>query len=379
MASTSPRDAAAPLVIRTAGGESAIVVASGGLATLGERVARRWPDACRVFVVADEGAWARHGDACAAALARADREVRCRTVPAGEASKSLAHAADLYAWLAAERAERGDPVLAFGGGVVGDLAGFVAATYLRGVPLAQAPTTLLAMVDSSVGGKTGVNLPAGKNLVGAFYQPALVLADPRLLATLPARERRSGWAEVVKYAFLDRAVPGYDAPPLLPVLSEHAAALQALQEPLTSQVIRACIAIKAAVVGQDERETGLRRILNLGHTIGHAVEAVAGYGRYTHGEAVALGLRAVARLAARRGHGDAALVAQVDGLLDAFGLPATIAGCAADALLARTGSDKKVRGGRVHWILPTGAGAIRIDDAVPEADVRAVLAELGAA
>ncbi|HET8631205.1 MAG TPA: 3-dehydroquinate synthase [Thermomicrobiales bacterium] len=379
MVSTPPGETAGPLVIRAAGGESAIAVEPGGLAALGERVARQWPTTGRVFVVADEGAWAHHGDACAAALARADREARCRTVPAGEASKSLAHAADLYAWLAGERAERGEPVLAFGGGVAGDLAGFVAATYLRGVPLAQVPTTLLAMVDSSVGGKTGVNLPAGKNLVGAFYQPALVLADPRLLATLPARELRSGWAEVVKYAFLDRAVPGYDAPPLLPILREHAAALQALREPVTSTVIRACIAIKAAVVGQDERETGLRRILNLGHTVGHAVEAAAGYGRYTHGEAVALGLRAAARLAARRGHCDAALVAQVDGLLDAFGLPATIAGCPADALLARMGSDKKVRGGRVTWVLPTGAGTLRFDNAVPEADVRAVLAELGAA
>jgi 3-dehydroquinate synthase len=300
------------------------------------------------------------------------------TVPAGEESKSLAQAAPLYDWLAGERAERGEPVVAFGGGVVGDLAGFVASTYLRGVPLVQVPTTLLAMVDSSVGGKTGVNLGAGKNLVGTFYQPPLVVVDPALLRTLSEWERRSGWAEVVKYGLLDRSVPGLATPPLLPDLLAQGAALRALAEPACSEVIARCLRIKAAVVEQDERETGLRRVLNLGHTIGHAVEAAAGYGRYAHGEAVAVGLRGVARLAVRRGLCAPDYADAIDALLDDFGLPARIEGCTVDGLLARIGGDKKVRQGRVNWVLPCGRGAVVVRDDVPEADVRAVLADLGA-
>lgn len=366
------------IVVQTGGIASTIVVEPEGLPGLGALLVAHGFGRGRVFVVSDDGVWAAHGAKALAALAAAGLDARATTIPAGEESKSLARAVDLYTWLAGERAERGEPVIALGGGVVGDLAGFVAATYLRGVPLVQVPTSLLAMVDSSIGGKTGVNLPAGKNLVGAFLQPQLVLVDPQLLATLSPREQRSGWAEVIKYGFLDRSVPGLEGEPLLPTLREYGGALQALQEPLLSRVVARCIAIKAAVVEQDERETGLRRALNLGHTIGHAIEAVAGYGRYTHGEAVALGTRAVARLAARTGHADAALVPLVDRLLDDFGLPARIEGCPAPAILDRIGSDKKVRAGRVNWVLPTTPGEVIISDAVPAADVRAVLAALGA-
>ncbi len=367
----------APLVVYTGGIVSTIVVEPAGLAGLGALLQAHGFGRGRVFVVSDDMVWAALGERATAALETAGLAVRVTTIPAGEESKSLARATELYTWLAGERAERGEPIIAFGGGVVGDLAGFVAATYLRGVPLVQVPTSLLAMVDSSIGGKTGVNLPAGKNLVGAFLQPQLVLVDPQLLGTLSARERRSGWAEVLKYGFLDRSVPGLVGEPLLPTLREYGGVLQALQEPLLSEVVARCIAIKAAVVEQDERETGLRRALNLGHTVGHAIEAVAGYGRYTHGEAVALGMRAVARIAARSGHTDAALVAQVDRLLDDFGLPARIEGCATDAILDRIGSDKKVRAGRVNWVLPTTPGEVEISDAVSTGDVRAVLEELG--
>jgi 3-dehydroquinate synthase len=354
------------------------VVESGALARLGALLSDYLPEARRAFVISDEQVWEAHGERVSAILTASGFEIVTTKVPAGEESKSLALAGELYAWLAAARAERREPIIAFGGGVVGDLAGFVAATYLRGVPLVQVPTSLLAMVDSSVGGKTGVNLPAGKNLVGAFLQPGLVVVDPALLMTLPPREQRSGWAEVIKYAFFDRTVPGLTGPPLLPIMSEEADALRALSEPLCSGVITQCLRIKAAVVEQDERETGLRRVLNLGHTIGHAIEAVAGYGRYTHGEAVALGTRAAAHLSARRGLCDPALVAQVDTIFDAFGLPARIEGCSAAALLDRLGSDKKVRAGRVNWILPTDPGCVEIRDDVPLTDVRAVLAELGA-
>jgi 3-dehydroquinate synthase len=367
----------ASIVVQTGGIISTIVVEAEGLAGLGALLTAHGFGRGRVFVVSDDAVWAAHGERLLAALSAAGLDACWTTIPAGEESKSLARAIDLYTWLAGERAERGEAILAFGGGVVGDLAGFVAATYLRGVPLVQVPTSLLAMVDSSIGGKTGVNLPAGKNLVGAFLQPQLVLVDPQLLGTLSAREQRSGWAEVIKYGFLDRSVPGLEGEPLLPTLREYGGALQALQEPLLSQAIARCIAIKAVVVEQDEKETGLRRALNLGHTIGHAIEAVAGYGRYTHGEAVALGMRAVARIAARTGHADGSLVRQMDGMLDDFGLPAQIEDCPALAILDRIGSDKKVRAGRVNWVLPTAPGEVVISDAVPTDDVRAVLAELG--
>jgi 3-dehydroquinate synthase len=370
-------DQGSSIVVQTGGITSTIVVESEGLTGLGALLQAHGFGRGRLFVVSDDGVWTAHGERTLAAFAAAGLNARWTTVPAGEESKSLARATDLYSWLAGERAERGEAILALGGGVVGDLAGFVAATYLRGVPLVQVPTSLLAMVDSSIGGKTGVNLPAGKNLVGAFLQPNLVLVDPQLLTTLPAREQRSGWAEVIKYGFLDRSVPGLIGDPLLPILREYGGALQALQEPLLSQVVARCIAIKAAVVEQDEKETGLRRALNLGHTIGHAIEAVAGFGRYTHGEAVALGMRAVARLAARTGHADAALVSQMDRLLDDFGLPARIEACPAPAILDRIGSDKKVRAGRINWVLPTSPGEVTISDAVPADDVRAILAELG--
>ena len=366
------------LTVRTAESISTIAVESGALAQLGTLLGAYLPDARRAFVVSDEQVWAAHGERVSAIMTEAGFQIVTTTVPVGEESKSLARAGELYAWLSAARAERREPIIAFGGGVVGDLAGFVAATYLRGVPLVQVPTSLLAMVDSSVGGKTGVNLPAGKNLVGAFLQPGLVVVDPALLTSLSPREQRSGWAEVIKYAFFDRSVPGLEGPPLLPIMIDDGDALRALAEPLCSGVITQCLRIKAAVVEQDERETGLRRVLNLGHTIGHAIEAVAGYGHYTHGEAVALGTRAVAHLAARRGLCAPALAEQVDDIFDAFGLPAQIEGCSATALLDRLGNDKKVRAGRVNWILPTDPGCVEIRDDVPLEDVRVILNEFGA-
>lgn len=364
------------VTLRTA--TSSIVVEPGGLAKLGSYLLDAWPRSRRVFVITDEHLATVHLPALLAALEHAGLAPAVHAVPAGEASKSLDQAERLYDWLAGQRAERRDPVLAFGGGVVGDLAGFVAATYLRGMPLVQIPTTLLAMVDSSVGGKTGINLPAGKNLVGAFYQPARVLVDPALARTLPARELRSGWAEVIKYAFLERSVPGLEGSELYDLLTGTGDRLRALAEPETGQALHRCIALKARVVELDERESDLRRILNLGHTIGHAVEAVAGYGRYAHGEAVALGLVGVTRLAARLGLCDDSLVTAVSDLRAAFALPQRIEGCAIDALLARMAGDKKVAEGRIHWVLPRELGVVEVRDDVPLAAVRAVLAELGA-
>ena len=366
------------IVVHAGGAESTIVIGAGTIAGLGGALAARIPGLARAFVISDERVWAAHGESLCAILAATGVTPLVRTIPEGEASKSLAQAGELYDWLAAARAERCEPVIAFGGGVVGDLAGFVAATYLRGVPLIQVPTSLLAMVDSSVGGKTGINLPAGKNLVGAFLQPALVIVDPDFLRTLAPRQQRAGWAEVIKYVGFERDVPGVTGPLLLPLLTAQGDALRAFAEPLCTTVIAQCLRIKAATVEQDEREIGLRRVLNLGHTVGHAIEATAGYGRYTHGEAVALGLRAVALLAERRELCPATWSRQLIGLVDAFGLPDRIEGCARADLLARIGSDKKVRAGRVHWILPVGPGEVIISDDVPLDEIGAILGELGA-
>lgn len=364
--------------IEVAAGASTVTIGPGATHDLGARIAARWSASRRVFVISDDRVWAAQGGQLTAHLRGQGREVCVTMVPSGEESKSLATAGQLYTWLADQHAERGEPVIACGGGVVGDLAGFVAATYLRGVPLIQVPTTLLAMVDSSVGGKTGLNLPSGKNLVGSFYQPSIVVVDPSLLATLPARELRSGWAEVIKYGLLDRSVPDLALPPLWPLLHEEGAALRARQEPLCTEVIAHCIRIKAAVVTLDEREAGLRRILNLGHTIGHAIEVAAGYGQYLHGEAVALGLRGAARLSVRLGLYEPALLDQLERTLDAFDLPCATTELSVDALLERISRDKKVRSGQVHWILPNGPGTVTVQHAVPEADVRATLATLGA-
>lgn len=375
---TTEADANETIVVRAGGTESTITIGAGMIAGLGREIVDRLPGVRRAFVISDERVWAAHGEYLRAIVAAAGVTPLVRLISEGEGSKSLAQAGELYAWLADERAERREPVVAFGGGVVGDLAGFVAATYLRGVPLIQVPTSLLAMVDSSVGGKTGINLPAGKNLVGAFLQPELVIVDPDFLRTLAPRQQRAGWAEVVKYVGFERTVPGVTGPSLLPLLTEQGEALRAFAEPLCTTAIAQCLRIKAATVEQDERETGLRRVLNLGHTVGHAIEASAGYGRYTHGEAVALGLRAVALLAERRELCPATWSRQLIGLVDAFGLPDRIEGCARVDLLARIGNDKKVRAGRVNWILPVGPGEVIISDDVPLDEVGAILSELGA-
>lgn len=357
---------------------STIVVAHHATERLGGLLRETWPHAARVFLITDTNVAA----ACALAVERSIRDsgitVSVRAIPAGETSKSLDEAGRLYDWLADQHAERSEPIVALGGGVVGDLAGFVAATYLRGVPLAQVPTSLLAMVDSSVGGKTGVNLSAGKNLVGAFYAPTLVSVDPALLATLPPRELRSGWAEVIKYAFIEASVPGAGSAMLHQCLGTEGAALRALELESATRVIERCIELKARVVALDEREAGLRRILNLGHTLGHAIEVEAGYGWFAHGEAVALGLLAVARIAHRLRYCDAGVPARVDALLADFSLPRSLDGLPASSLIGRTRTDKKAVGGRVTWVLPAGIGRVTTSADVADALVAAVLVELGA-
>jgi 3-dehydroquinate synthase len=299
--------------------------------------------------------------------------VETNAVLPGEGSKSLQTTGKLYDWLLGNGVERGDVIVALGGGVVGDLAGFVAATVLRGIGLVQVPTSLLAAVDSSVGGKTGINHPAGKNLIGAFLQPPLVIADTKHLGTMPARELRSGWAEVVKHAIIQRSTPNGDRGDLVAILERNAARLNSLEDPILTYLIWRNIALKAAVVAADEREAGIRAYLNFGHTLGHAIEA-ADYS-LLHGEAIALGMRAAAELGVVSGTCDAEDADRIHGLIDRFGLPHA-APLDEAKVLSLLGSDKKRVGGRQRYILPLHGGGVVIRDDIPMSAVRFALSKV---
>jgi 3-dehydroquinate synthase len=311
-----------------------------------------------------------HAEAVAAALRVTGFHPDLVVLPAGETQKSLAVASQLYDRLAERKADRQTLVAAVGGGVVGDLAGFVAATYARGVPLLMVPTTLLAMVDSSVGGKVGVNHPRAKNLIGAFHQPVGVWIDTALLATLPDREYRSGLAEVVKYGvILDADFFGY--------LEANAEAILQRRPEAVRNVVARCCRLKADIVERDEREeTGLRAVLNYGHTFGHAFETAAGYGTWLHGEAVAAGMVCASRLAERCGLVQAELTERQRLLLARFGLPTAPQRWPLETLLAAMGRDKKARAGRLRFVLPRRLGEVTLVDDVPEVEVRQVLEEL---
>jgi 3-dehydroquinate synthase len=290
------------------------------------------------------------------------------TVPAGETAKSLQTVAACYDRLAAHRLERGSFIVALGGGVVGDLGGFVAATYLRGIAFVQAPTTLLAQVDSSVGGKVGVNLSAGKNLVGAFYQPRLVLCDLDTLDTLPEREFTAGLAEVIKYGII------YDAA-LFRRLERDLPKLAARDPDTLAAVVARCCQIKAKVVGQDETEAGLRAILNFGHTIGHALEAISRYGKYLHGEAIAIGQVAAARISASCLGLTSHEVERIRDLFVRAGLPtqAKLRAAEPERLCAAMRLDKKVRGGEIRFVLARKIGQAEFGHRVPPDLVQAAL------
>lgn len=291
------------------------------------------------------------------------------TVPAGEPSKRLATVARCCNTLAAHRLERRSFVVALGGGVVGDLAGFVAASYLRGIDFVQVPTTLLAQVDSSVGGKTGVNLPAGKNLVGAFWQPRLVLCDLATLRTLPDREFRSGLAEVIKYGVISDAA-------LFRLLERQMPRVRKRDAKVLAHVVARCCAIKADVVSQDETESDLRAILNFGHTIGHAIEAVSGYGRWLHGEAIAVGMTLAARLSQALLGLPPDEAGRLTALLCAAGLPVAARWNTAQQrrLIEAMLRDKKVRAGEIRFVLARHLGAVEHGHPVPLTLLQGVLA-----
>ncbi|MFM7135890.1 MAG: 3-dehydroquinate synthase [Planctomycetota bacterium] len=325
----------------------------------------------RAVVIADAAIARSHAARVVASLTAAGVATTPLEVPSGESSKGVAVAGRLWAELAGLAADRGTHVVAVGGGVVGDVAGFVAATFARGLPIWHVPTTLVAQVDSAIGGKTGINLEAAKNLVGAFWQPRGVIADIDTLATLPDREYISGLAEVVKYGMiLDASFFAW--------LEGHTAALLARDPQALARAVERSAGLKARVVEQDEREiSGLRAALNYGHTFGHAYETAAGYGTLLHGEAVAIGMARAVRLAASLGRLDDSVVARQDTLLTNLRLPIAPAAAGAIApatLIAIMGRDKKSLHGRLRFVLPDQIGRVELVDGVDSAVVERVLA-----
>jgi 3-dehydroquinate synthase len=308
----------------------------------------------RCAIISDRNVAPKFARAAQKSLARSGFDSCLITLPAGETAKSLASVQHCYDQLAAHRLERKSFIVALGGGVIGDLAGFVAATYLRGIPFVQVPTTLLAQVDSSVGGKVGVNLAAGKNLVGAFYQPRVVLCDLNTLNTLSERELRAGMAEVIKYGII------YDSK-LFALLENNLPKLLKREQRLLSQVIARCCEIKAEVVGEDETESGLRAILNFGHTIGHALEAISRYGKYLHGEAISIGQVAAAALSATVLGFPGRDVQRIQTLFQRTGLPTTVTLTSTQRrqLFKAMQLDKKVSGGEIKFVLAERIGKVR--------------------
>lgn len=309
-----------------------------------------------------------YGSAVADSLRRTGHEITLVTVPPGEESKSLEEAVRLSRALVGARLDRGSALLGLGGGVIGDLVGFVAATLYRGIPFINLPTTLLAQVDSSVGGKVGVNLPEGKNLVGAFHQPHLVVTDVLTLRTLPEREFRSGLAEVVKHGMIADPV-------LFRQLEDHADRILARDPEVLQEVVRQSCAIKARVVEADEREAGLRAMLNFGHTVGHAVEAALGYGVITHGEAVAHGMLVAVALSVRRGLCPLADAVRLRRLLTRFGLLGAPLP-SPESLETYMVSDKKARNGVLQFVLTRGVGSVTFAPVFDRDELRLALQDV---
>lgn len=343
-----------------------IEIGHGALAALPQFLRQR-TDSEHAVIITDSTVDELYADEAGDQLVSEGWEVNVLVCDPGETSKSTEVADDLWNALLAEGADRKSIVVAVGGGVVGDLAGFVAATFARGLEFFQVPTTLLAQVDSSVGGKVGVNLPGAKNMVGAFWQPRGVLIDVAVLDSLPDREYRAGLAEVVKYGvILDAEFFAY--------LEQHVDAINDKDPAALTHIIQRSCRLKADVVEQDERETtGLRAVLNYGHTYGHAFEAIGEYEALLHGEAVAAGMRCAARLAARLGRIDEATVARQDALLDALQLTTPVPEVDGEELLRLMYRDKKVAAGKLRFILPTRLGHVDLVGEVPEEEILGAL------
>ncbi|MEZ6099080.1 MAG: 3-dehydroquinate synthase [Pirellulaceae bacterium] len=321
----------------------------------------------RVILITDANVAGLHGDRVAESLRSGGSSVELVVVPAGEASKSTQEVDRLWQAMLAAGADRKTTVVALGGGVVGDLAGFAAASFARGIPFVQIPTTLLAQVDSSVGGKVGINLPGAKNMVGAFWQPHYVLIDIDVLQTLPDRDYRCGLAEVVKYGVI------LDAD-FFAFLEDHIGAINRREPVALGRIIARSCQLKADVVLADERETsGLRAILNYGHTFGHALEAITGYGSWLHGEAIAVGMLCASRLAESLGRVDSDITKRQEKLLKNLGLPTQLPQVDLDAMIQAMQFDKKMDQGNLRFILPDRMGAVSSVGDVPVEHVRAAM------
>ena len=345
-----------------------IVVASGALQSVGERL-RKLRLGSRAALVSDAGIMRLYGKTVVASLEAAGFTVTTIDVPEGESAKTLPVAEHCWDQLLTAGLDRTSTVLALGGGAVGDVAGFAAATYMRGINFVQLPTTVLAQVDASIGGKTAIDHPLGKNMIGAFHQPRLVVVDPAVARTLPEREFRSGLAEIVKHGIV------LDADDFAE-LERDLAPLAARDLGVLERIIGGSCRLKASVVERDEREAELRHVLNYGHTIGHALEAATGYVRYAHGEAVALGIVAEARLARSLGIADDDTTTRQERMLATLGLPVRAPSIDVEPIVAAMSRDKKAKDGRVPFVLAPRIGTFRIVYDVPAADVRAAIASL---
>ena len=318
------------------------------------------------LLVSDELVFSLYGEEVLGILRGAGFKVDAAVIKGGENCKNLTTLDWLYEQMITRGLDRHSTVFALGGGVVGDLAGFAAASFMRGIGYIQIPTSLLAQVDSSVGGKTGVNLALGKNLVGAFYQPSLVVADVRLLATLAEKEYKTGLAEVIKYGVIwDKEFFNY--------LAANQEKIKARDAECLMHMVQRCCEIKAEIVSQDEKESGLRALLNLGHTFGHAFEALTGYEQFTHGEAVAIGMVCAARLAEKMGMMTAAESGRVVELIKDYGLPIHYGDLSAADIVARMRLDKKSTAGKIKLVLPTAIGSSEVTEKITEEQIKSVL------
>ena len=344
--------------VKTSLGDHPIWVGWGILEEVGTRV-KSLMSPSAAYVIADERAHS-YASKTQISMEAVGIPTHIYKIPSGETNKNLETVRQVYTWLAERKAERGHLILAVGGGVVGDLVGFVAATYLRGIPFVQIPTTLLAMMDASIGGKVAVDMPQGKNLVGAFYQPKFVLSDVETLKTLPVRELTSGWAEAIKHGLiLDDG--------LLDTFESHVSELKSLDPEIATETIRRSVAIKAGVVSQDEKETlGIRILLNYGHTIGHAIESITGYTEYLHGEAVSVGMMGAAKIGELLQIMDVDDVERQKEVLQAYGLPVSAPGLNSEAIISAMTSDKKTTGGSINWVLLDGIGKAITNNEVPD-------------
>ena len=353
------------LEVTSSSGSYPVIVAPESLATLPQLLNQYAPGPERV-VVSSPLVWELHHAAFRKVTGGKDAVL----VPDGERFKHLANVGRVYEALIQRGADRSAVIVAVGGGVIGDLVGFAAATYLRGVRLVHVPTTLLAQVDSAIGGKVGVNHTLGKNLIGAFHSPKLVVADPVVLATLPRREFRAGLYEVIKYGVIA-------SPTLLDRVSTALTALFDREPQVLSDIVNESCRIKAEIVSTDERESGLRRVLNFGHTVGHALEAVTKYRRYRHGEAVAYGMLAALRLGMQRGVTPTDAYERVAALIAALGPLPPIADLSAKEIIAATARDKKVVAGTLHFVAASRVGATTELTDVSEKELKHALQDIG--